>query len=99
MTIVWRPSEAYLERAVFDERLERLIADVVGAPPIDPSRPVLLPGEAEQEQAVRRLRVGIPVDRDNFTKLQELARDVGVPFTLEPVDGERAVAATRTGSE
>ena len=85
-TMIAVDPEAFMDRGLFDTRLERLIADVVGAKPIDPGRPVQLPGEAEQRREVERRRHGVPVDRENFVKLEALASEVGVPFTLERVD-------------
>ncbi len=79
---------AFTDRADFDERLEALVRDLVTAPPIDPARPVQLPGEAEQRRAGERRKIGIPVDRGTFDGLRELASEVGAPFTLEVV-GER----------
>ncbi len=76
--------EAFMDREEFDTRLERLIQDVLSSPPIDPGRPVQLPGEAEQRRAEERRARGIPVDRDTYEKLQGLAAEVGVPFLLEP---------------
>ncbi|MDE2983053.1 MAG: Ldh family oxidoreductase [Gemmatimonadota bacterium] len=77
--------EAFIARRRFDERLEALIADVLTAPPIDPDGPVQLPGQAEQERARWRLEHGIPVDGTTVAGLRDLARELGVPFALEPV--------------
>ena len=77
--------EAFMDRDTFDERLERLIADVTGAPPIDPSQPVQLPGEAEQRRARERLEVGIPVDLGTFERLRALADELEAPFSLGSV--------------
>ena len=75
---------AFMPRRDFDARLEALLAQVRAAPPIDPERPVQLPGEAEQLRARRRLLRGIPVDRDTVEGLRELASELGVRFSLEP---------------
>jgi len=75
--------EAFMAKRRFDERLEALIADVLAAPPIDPDRPVQLPGQAEQERARRRLEHGVPVDGATVTGLRDLARELGVPFVPE----------------
>ena len=77
--------EAFLPRTEFDERLERLIADVKSAPPLDPEQPVRLPGEAEQRRARERMETGIPIDRETGAGLRELADELGVPFSLELV--------------
>lgn len=75
--------EAFMTKQRFDERLEALIADVLAAPPIDPDRPVQLPGQAEQERARRRLEHGVPVDGATVTGLRGLAHELGVPFALK----------------
>ena len=77
--------EAFIARRRFDERLEALIADLLAATPIDPERPVQLPGQAEQERARRRIEHGVPVDSETVAGLRDLARELGVPFALEPV--------------
>lgn len=80
--------EAFMDRGEFDERLERLAEDVLSAPPIDPDRPIQLPGQAEQERAAQRISRGIPVDQTTFDGLRELASEIGAPFLLEPIDGD-----------
>lgn len=82
-TLIAIDPEAFMDRRLFEERLERLLEDVLGAAPIDPKRPVQLPGEAEQRCAARRRRHGIPVGKANFEKLEALAEEIGVPFTLD----------------
>ncbi len=79
--------DAFMPRQRFAERLEALIADVLSAPPIDPARPVRLPGQAEQERARRRLERGVPVDGATVGGLRELAAELGVPFAPEAVAG------------
>lgn len=79
--------EAFMAKQRFNERLEALIADVLAAPPIDPGRPVQLPGQTEQERARRRLRQGVPVDGATVTGLRALAGELGVPFALETARG------------
>ena len=79
--------DAFMATQRFSERLEALIADVLAAPPIDPDRPVQLPGQAEQERARRRLRQGVPVDAATVTGLRALAEELGVPFALETARG------------
>ncbi len=74
--------EAFMPRSEFEERLERLIDEVKSAPPIDPECPVMLPGEAEQLRMKRRRDEGIPVDLKTVQRLEEIAADLNVPFTL-----------------
>ena len=59
---------------------------MLAAPPIDPERPVRLPGEEEHRRAAERRRIGIPEHRDTYEKLRGLAEEVGVPFTLKRMD-------------
>jgi LDH2 family malate/lactate/ureidoglycolate dehydrogenase len=74
--------EAFLPRQDFEARLERLVHEVKAAPPLDPRQPVLLPGEAEEERAGRRLVRGIPVDVQTVDRLAILANDLGVSWSL-----------------
>ena len=87
--------DAFMPPEEFGESLERLLADVLDAPPIDPARPVRLPGEAEQARARERMKRGIPMDPKTVVRLRELAAELGVPFSLEPVPGQ-VIAETTT---
>jgi len=73
---------AFLTPEEFDQRLEKLIAEVKGADPIDPARPVILPGEVEFERMDKRQQSGIPVSRKTVEGLHELSTDLGIEFTL-----------------
>ncbi len=73
---------ALMPAADYQRRLEDLVAQVTGAPPIDPARPVLLPGEVEFRRMAERGVEGIPVSRETVDGLRELAADIAVPFTL-----------------
>ena len=59
-----------------------MVAQVKGADPIDPARPVMLPGEVEFRRMSERQESGIPVSRETVAQLRELAADIGVAFTL-----------------
>jgi LDH2 family malate/lactate/ureidoglycolate dehydrogenase len=74
--------DAFLDRSDFEDRLEKLIEEVVSAAPIDPEQPVLLPGEMEHRRMEARRREGIPVDHETVAHLCQLARDLGI----EPLD-------------
>jgi LDH2 family malate/lactate/ureidoglycolate dehydrogenase len=74
----------YLSRDRFEERIERLVAEVRAAPSIDDDEPVLLPGEREQQRAAKRATWGLPIARVTMDNLEGLARDLGVPFSLQP---------------
>ncbi len=66
----------------FHTRLEQLVAEVKGAPPIDDTRPIMLPGEIEFGRMDSRQAEGIPVSRETVEKLRELSEDVGVECPL-----------------
>ena len=66
----------------FEQRLELLVGEVKVAPPIDPDRPVILPGEVEFLRLEERQKNGIPVSRETVEGLQKLADNLGVPFPL-----------------
>ena len=65
----------------FETRLTNLIAEVKSAPPIDPSSPVLLPGDLEDERMQQRRNEGIPVSQETLKALRPLAQEIG----LEPL--------------
>lgn len=67
----------------FEERLEVFIAEVKAVSPIDPDRPVILPGEVEFDRMEDRRRNGIPVSRETVARLGELANDLNIPFPLK----------------
>ncbi len=73
---------ALMPAADFARRLEELVGQVKGAEPIDPDRPVLLPGEVEFRRMDQRAASGIPVARETVAQLRELAAHIGVAFTL-----------------
>ncbi len=73
---------AFLPEAEYETRLEALIAEVKGAPPINAQRPVVLPGEVEFGRMKQREQDGIPVSRETVEALRLLAQDLGVQFPL-----------------
>lgn len=66
----------------FDERLDQLVAEVKSVDPINPDKPVILPGEVEFERMRERQESGIPVSQETIKKLKALANDIGIEFTL-----------------
>jgi len=53
------------------------------APASNPERPVLLPGDIEEEVRRRRLADGIPLAPNLIGKLRAIAAEIGVPFLLD----------------
>ena len=74
-----------MDKAIFDTRLERLLSEVLNAPPLDSNLPVQLPGQAEQTRALRRKKEGIPIDKQTINGLQALATELNTPFLLKKV--------------
>ena len=62
----------------FERRLEQLVAEVKNADPIEPARPVLLPGEVEFQRMDERQTTGIPVSCETLAGLRGLAEEMGV---------------------
>ena len=73
---------ALMPAADFQRRLEALVGQVKGAAPIDPERPVMLPGEIEFRRMAERGTSGIPVARETVEQLRELSADIGVACDL-----------------
>jgi LDH2 family malate/lactate/ureidoglycolate dehydrogenase len=59
-----------------------LIAEVKSAPPIDPQKPVVLPGEVEFGRMTERKRDGVPLSRKTVDELRDLAARLQVDFPL-----------------
>ncbi len=72
----------FLPREEFDQRIEELVDEVKNTTPIDPQRPVVLPGEIEFERMQSRREDGIPVAQETVAGLQKLAAKLGVAFPL-----------------
>lgn len=61
------------------------VADTLhAAPPVDPERPVLLPGDLEEQVRARRLKDGIPLAETLLEQLEDITRTLGVRFHLKP---------------
>jgi LDH2 family malate/lactate/ureidoglycolate dehydrogenase len=74
--------DGFIGRPEFERRLETLVEEVKSAPPIDPDRPVLLPGETEFQRMEERRRKGVPVDRETVDRLHVLAEELQIDFPL-----------------
>lgn len=68
---------AWLARAIAE-----YAAWVTSAAPIDPARPVMLPGEPEAATRARRAEAGVPLDPRTVAQVNEAAATVGVPAPL-----------------
>ncbi len=77
--------ESFMDKTLFEQRLEVLLSEVLNAPPIDPNSPVQLPGQAEQARALKRQKEGIPIDKQTINGLQKLATELNIPFLANKV--------------
>jgi len=77
--------ESFMDKVIFDQRLELLLSEVLSAPPLDPELPVQLPGQAEQTRALKRKIEGVPVDEQTVKGLEVLADELNLPFLLKRV--------------
>lgn len=73
---------AFMAQEDYDARLEQLVAEVKGAPAIDPKRPVILPGEVEFQRMGEREANGVPLSRETVEKLRALSAEVNVNCPL-----------------
>ncbi len=69
--------------ADFAEDLGGLMARLRATPPIDPARPVLVPGDPEHAARRERLRSGIPMTEALFEEIRAVAAGSNAPFLLE----------------
>lgn len=72
--------DAFLPLDDYLAQVERACAALKAAPPLDPARPVLLPGEPEELSRRERTANGIPLPEATWRSLQELAESLGVPL-------------------
>lgn len=72
--------ESLIPLAVFRDRMESLVGMVRATAPRDASRPVLLPGEPEENVSAARSVSGIPLPDDTVAELTELGEQYAVAF-------------------
>jgi LDH2 family malate/lactate/ureidoglycolate dehydrogenase len=73
---------AFREEGAFESDLDDAIDVLHAAPPANPARPVLVPGDPEAESHARRLREGIPMPESLIAQLRGVCERAGVPFLL-----------------
>ncbi|MEQ9815367.1 MAG: Ldh family oxidoreductase [Azospirillaceae bacterium] len=74
---IFRGTEAFLADV---EEVEEALR---GTPPVDPARPVLLPGDIEERISAERRAGGIPLAPSLIEQLRALTGELGVPFLLD----------------
>jgi hydroxycarboxylate dehydrogenase B len=66
--------------AFFADDVARLADWISASPPLDPTRPVMLPGEVEANTRLEREANGIPIDGTTWTEFVRVAASVGLVF-------------------
>jgi LDH2 family malate/lactate/ureidoglycolate dehydrogenase len=77
LVMVIRP-DAFVPLDQYLAQVERACAALKAAPSMDPSRPILLPGEPEQIARAERTANGIPMAEATWQSLYELSDSLGV---------------------
>jgi ureidoglycolate dehydrogenase (NAD+) len=72
--------ERFMPREQFEPRVRALVDMVRQSAPLDPARPILLPGEPEDRIQAQRERDGIPIPDDTRTALTQIGEKYGTPF-------------------
>lgn len=72
-------SEMFAGFGHLSKEVEQLEEFVRSSPPIDPSKPITLPGDPELNTMHQRRSTGVPLDEGNWKALVDLAVELGVP--------------------
>ena len=80
--------DGFRDPGAFKRTIDQWIATFRGCEPVDPSQPVLVPGDPEWAAVDERERLGIPVKYSVLADLLEVAKASGVapPFDAAAVD-------------
>jgi LDH2 family malate/lactate/ureidoglycolate dehydrogenase len=74
--------KAFRPEGAFEEDLDAVIDVMHATPPIDPARPVLVPGDPEAAARAKRLREGIPMPDSLLQKIKDICERSKVRFVL-----------------
>jgi uncharacterized oxidoreductase len=72
-------SEVFAGFGHLSKEVSQLEEFVRSSPPIDPSKPITLPGDPELNTMHQRQSTGVPLDEGNWKALVDLAVELGVP--------------------
>lgn len=73
----------FRDEGAFEADLDRLMGQLRGTRPADPTQPVLVPGDPEYAAHAQRSQSGIPLTRSVLEELRAVCLVSGVPYTLE----------------
>ena len=72
------PARLEPDAALRRQRIESYLAFVRSAKPVDPTDPVLAPGDKERETRIARQRDGIPLDDTTWNQIKAAAKRYGI---------------------
>jgi LDH2 family malate/lactate/ureidoglycolate dehydrogenase len=74
--------KAFRPEGAFEDDLDAVIDVLHATPPIDPAKPVLVPGDPERRAREKRLREGIPMPDSLLKKIRDICERSHVGFIL-----------------
>ena len=74
---------AFRPEGGFEDDLDAMVEALRAAPPADPGRPVLVPGDPEEAERERRLREGIPVPPALDRHIRDICGRCGAAYVLQ----------------
>jgi LDH2 family malate/lactate/ureidoglycolate dehydrogenase len=74
--------KAFRPAGAFEDDLDAVIDVLHATPPLDPARPVLVPGDPERSAREKRLREGIPMPGSLLKKIEDICERSNVKFIL-----------------
>jgi LDH2 family malate/lactate/ureidoglycolate dehydrogenase len=75
--------DAYMDRAEFDERMERFITEIKSQPLAQGFDEIFYPGEMEARASERHMREGLKLPLDTWNDLAKVAKEIGLSDLLE----------------
>ena len=84
----------YRDASAFHGDVEDVVATLRAAPPVDPKRPVRIPGDLESRIYADRVRNGVPMPMGVVRQLANLSRELGIDFPLYPPAAQQASRAS-----
>ena len=79
MFSAWR-IDAFVPMDEYRARFDEYIAMLHACPPLDPAQPVLVPGDPERLEELRRRAEGIPINQAILDDLRATALELEIPF-------------------
>ena len=73
---------AFRPEGGFEDDLDAMVEALRAAPPADPGRPVLVPGDPEEAERERRLREGIPIPSALDRHIRDICGRCGAAYVL-----------------